>query len=213
MTQATINGIPFFVNPTSIEWSYNVKLSSQPTLGGMVVQLFGWSMGDLVISGSFGSVDRQASFFQAIDSIADAQTPIVDANGANAAKPVRFLWAEQEWDFWVFVRDLKQTGSAVAIESTVQNFSPKYTLTLFVFEDNGQIVKAATNNAMVAYMKRLSAGLGWAQSEWNGPVHESDLQELLKGQTFVEYAFTQYGLQLPSDISASQVPTPLVGPS
>jgi hypothetical protein len=43
-------------------------------------------------------------------------------------------------------------------------------------------------------MNRLTAGLGWAQSEWNGPQHETDLQNVLKGRSFIEYAFTEYGL-------------------
>lgn len=216
---ATIHGVPFFINPTSIQWSYNVKLASQPTIGGMVVQLFGWTMGDLVISGSFGKdgIERQQSFFQLIDSIADVQAPTVTSQGATAASPVRFLWPEQDWDFLVFIRSLTQVGASVAVDQTVEMFAPKYTLTLFVYEDNGQIVKAAADSAMVAYMNRLSAGLGWKRSAYNGPMIEADLQGVLKGQTLIDYAFSQYGIPSPSDIPLSQttaVPTvPKVGAS
>ena len=193
---AILNGVPFFVNPSTVQWNYNVKLSTTPTIGGKVVQLFGWSMGDLVISGSFGKdgVERQDAFFQMVNTTAERQAPQVLSTGALAARPVRFLWPEQDWDFWVFIRDFKQSGTSVSIENTPQMFAPKYTLTLFVYEDNGTVVHAATENAMLAYMQRLSAGLGWKQSAWNGPQNEADLQAVLKGQSFIDWAYAQTGL-------------------
>jgi hypothetical protein len=210
---ALLNGIPFAVNPTSLSWNYQVKLSRQPTIGGTVIQLYGWSMSDLVIEGSFGKngIERQQAFMQLIESIVDDQTPVVTSTGARAAKPVRFLWPEQNWDFWVFIRALSQVGASVAIESTAQMTNPRYSLTMFVYEDNGTVVKAATESAMLAYMNRLSAGLGWQQSKWNGPQNDADLTEVLKGKSFIDYAFTAYGLP---NLNA-QVATPgapLTGP-
>lgn len=191
---ASIDGVPFFVDPSSIQWNYTLKMSKTSTVGGLVIQLYGWSMGDLVISGAFGSVERQRAFFAQIDDIADHQNPAATPNGMSPARPVRFSWPEQKWDFWVYVRDLKQSGASVAIEESVSMHNPKYTLTLFVFEDNGTIVKSAGQSAMNAYLRRITAGLGWKQSQWNGPQTAEERQQAVGSQTFFDYAFTQYGL-------------------
>lgn len=191
---ASINGIPFAVDPSSIRWDYTLKISTKPTIGGKVVQLYGHSMGDLVVSGSFGGVERQAKFVKEIDAIAAAQAPRVLQSGAAAAPPVRFVWPGQNWDFWVYVRSIQQSGASVAIETSEQVHNPLYTLTLFVYEDNGNIVSPMIDSAMVSYLNRLTAGLGWSQSEYNGPLTEQNRNEILAGQTLFDYAFVQYGL-------------------
>lgn len=191
---ASINGIPFDVDPSSIRWDYTLKISTKPTIGGKVVQLYGYSMGNLVVSGSFGSVERQEKFVKVIDAIAAAQAPSVSQTGAAAAPPVRFVWPGQNWDFWVYVIGIQQAGSSVAIETSEAMHNPKYNLTLFVYEDNGNIVSPMIDSAMVSYLNRLTAGLGWEQSEYNGPLTEADRNRLLAGQTLFDYAFVQYGL-------------------
>lgn len=190
---ATLNGIPFHVNPSSVAWQYNVRLASHKTIGGKVIQIYGFNMDDLTVSGHFGrgAIERQREFFDRVKAIADDQVP---PYSGEAVRPVRFLWPEQRWDFWVFIKALTQGGAGVSIETAMNISNPSYTLTLHVAEDNGEIVKVAASSAQAAYLKRLTAGLGWRQSEWNGPETLEDLHAVLQGRTFLDYAFTQYGL-------------------
>lgn len=200
---ASIDGVLFKVNPSSIRWSFRVKLSDQKTIGGKVIQLLGFNMEDLVIEGSFGGPDAVASqkeFFDHIQSIADAQVPVL---GKTASKPVRFLWPEQGWDFWVFIRSMTQRGSSVSIENSENVHAPRYQLTLFVYEDNGDIIRVAGNSAQAKYLARFTAGLGWSQSEWNGPQTVEQLEEQLAGGNVQDYLFSHYGLLDPIPTASS----------
>jgi hypothetical protein len=200
---ASINGIHFAVDPSSIRWDYTLKISTKPTIGGKVVQLYGYSLGNLVVSGSFGSVERQAEFVRQIDAIAAAQAPMVTQGGAVAAAPVRFSWPSQKWDFWVYIMAIGQEGASVSIETSEAMNSPKYTLTMFVYEDNGNVVSPMVDNAMTSYLHRITAGLGWTQSEYNGPLTVGDRNTILAGQTLFDYAFVQYGLLADPNVAAA----------
>lgn len=199
---ASIAGVPFNVNPNSVRWNFSIKMTSEKTIGGKVIQLLGFEMSDLVIDGSFGgdAVANQDAFFQQIGKIAQDQVPVL---GKTAAKPVRFLWPEQGWDFWVFIKALLQPGAANSIETSEKLHAPRYQLTLFVYEDNGDIVRVAGSSAQAKYLARFSAGLGWSQSEWNGPQTVQDLEEQLSGNTVQEYLFSHYGLLDPIPTATS----------
>lgn len=190
---ASIDGILFNVNPRSIRWNFNVKLASHKTIGGKVMQLYGWSMSDLVIEGQFGgdAVANQDIFYRQIKAIADKQVPQL---GQSHPRPVRFLWPEHGWDFWVYVKQLTQTGASVAVETNERIHAPKYQLVLFVYQDNGDVIAVASNTAQAKYLARFSSGLGWSQSEWNGPQTSEALQEALQGNNVSDFMFSQYGL-------------------
>lgn len=192
MGKAVIHGMEFPVNPESISWDYSVKLATQKTIGGKVVQLYGWRLGDLTVSGSFGRGGwrAQEAFFNHMKNVADEQAPSLDR---PTPQPVRFTWAERGWDFWVYVKALTQKGASVSIETTEAMIAPKYTLTMFIAEDNGQIVQAALDAAQVAYINRLTAGLGWQKSAWNGPLSMDEMSQALQGLSPIDYLFTEFG--------------------
>lgn len=208
---ASIDGIPFTVNPTGLQWNYKVRMASHKTIGGKVIQLLGWNMGDLVVQGHFGNMvkEKQKALFDHLKAIANYQVPQL---GVRAADPVRFLWPEFGWDFWIYLKSFVQNGAGnVSIERNVRHVNPSYTLTMFVYEDNGNIIKAASQSAQVAYLKRVSAGLGWRQTEWNGHETVQQLQDRLQGQTIMDYAFAHYGI-IPNGISVSIENTPNTPP-
>ncbi len=190
MSTATIDGISFPVNPSMVSWSYTVNMSTHKTIGGKVVQLYGWRMGDLTIGGHFGSVDRQKAFFEQLRSIADKQAPTLDR---RVPQPVRFRWPERNWDFWVFLKKVNQDGASVAVDITHQSVAPRYTMSLFVAEDNGNIVKAAESAAQTAYINRLTAGLGWEKSSWNGPVDLENFAKQTLGLSPIDFFLSEYG--------------------
>lgn len=207
---ASIDGVPLSINPSSIRWNFNIKMKDHKTIGGKVFQLLGFEMSDLIIEGSFGGPDalaNQEAFFNQIKDIASSQVPVL---GRTSSKPVRFLWPEQGWDFWVFVKELTQRGASVSIETSESIHAPKYSLTLFVYEDNGDIIRVAGNSAQAKFLARFTAGLGWSQSEWNGPQTQEQLEEQLAGGNVQDYLFSHYGLldPLPNPGSPTVIATP-----
>jgi hypothetical protein len=194
---ASIAGIPFKVNPESVSWKYQVKIADHRTVGGKVIQLYGFNMTDLTITGHFGgpdAVQSQHQFFEVIKDIATAQSPQVDRTSGD---PVRLLWPEQGWDFWVFILSLKQAGAGVAIETREEFHAPKYQLVCFVYEDNGDILRSATGLSQAKFLSRLTAGLGWQQTSYNGPETIEEVAARLGGTSILDFAFQSYGL-LPS---------------
>lgn len=183
---AFLDGIPFRVNPTSVSWPYSIKLSTTKTMGGKVVQIYGISMGDLVIEGTFGAggPEEQQAFFNRLIAIIESQMPV---SATSVPRPVRFHWPERGWDFWCYVRSIVQPNASTSIRASNEDFNPGYRLTLFVQEDNGDLVRVARNSAQAAYIARLSAGLGWRPSaDWNGPL---SLNDSLEGDTVLDDLF------------------------
>jgi hypothetical protein len=189
-TGASIDGMNFVVDPQSVSWDYSVKIGTQPTIGGKVVQLLGFNMGDLIVRGQYparSTMWNQRKFFERMVDIADSQVPKI---GKPSPKPVRFMWPDRNWDFWVYLRALKQDGADVSIERNEAMFSPTYTLTMFVYEDNGNIIKAIQGSAQVKFLQRITAGMGWTQTDWNGPMTIADVSATLAGSTVWEYLAT-----------------------
>ncbi len=185
---ASLDGIPFRVNPNSVSWPYSVKLTTTKTMGGKVVQVYGISMGDLTVEGVFGAggPEEQQAFFDRLVEIIDTQMP---ASATAIPRPVRFHWPERGWDFWCYVKGITQAGRNLAIHASNKDFNPGYRLTLFVQEDNGDLVKAARNSATAAFIARLSDGMGWKATEWNGPL--GTLRDVLGDDTLQDYLFAQ----------------------
>jgi hypothetical protein len=180
MAQATLAGVPFRVNPSSASWDYTVKTAEAVTIGGTVIQVLGVDLGDMTIQGDFGSEHRdlggnlvggwpeQDRFLARMKKIAQAQASHPEVGG------VRFMFPEKGWDYMVYLRGYTEIGATDAVMAANENFNPTWQLRLFIIEDNSPI-KAVQNTALLQYMTRISAGLGWQQSKYNGPISDSDV--------------------------------------
>jgi hypothetical protein len=85
------------------------------------------------------------------------------------------------WDMYVYIKSLKDVKSPdYTVEHTTGKFSYGYTLTLFIVEDNtGTLTTIATD----AFIERLSAGVGWQRTAFNGPMTKADLQKYLSANS------------------------------
>jgi hypothetical protein len=185
---ASLNGVPMRLNPTSVSLSYTVKTSETPTLGGMVIQIFGVEMSDLVVTGTFGKGGyiEQEQFLNRILAITNMQanqtiTPI-DHPTLSSSQPVRFVYPNRGFDFMVYLKDYTST-SGMAIDYENVNIAPDWQLTLFVDSDltGGSLTKVATD----AYIQRLSNGLGYdGVNKYNGQLHTSDVEQFLAQQNY-----------------------------
>jgi hypothetical protein len=155
-------------------------------------------MSDLTITGHFGgpdAIESQQRFFKIIKRIADDQVPKV---GTSGGAPVRFLWPEQGWDFFIYILSLKQTGASVAVETNERIHAPQYQLVGFVYEDNADLLKAVSGVGKAKFLQRITDGLGWQQSDYNGPKDYDVVARRLSGTSIFDFAFESYGLLEPT---------------
>lgn len=179
---ASLNGVPMRLNPMSVQLDYTVKTSETPTLGGMVVQIFGIEMSDLIVTGTFGvgGYQEQLVFLNRMLAIANMQSNQAIVT-PSPSQPVRFVYPNRGFDFQVYLKAYDSTsGMAIDYENT--NIAPDWRLTLFVDNDNlgGGLAKVAAD----AYIQRLSNGLGYAISVYNGQVTANDIAGFLADQGF-----------------------------
>lgn len=164
--QATLDGVPFRTNPDSIKWDFSVKTAETTTIGGVVIQVYGVDLGDMRVTGSFGvgGWSEQEAMLRRMKGLGDRQRV--------GAPPVRFFFPSRGWDFLCHLRSFgEKTGD---INLSNENFAPSWALTLFITEDNSPI-KSVQDSAILQYIQRLSQGLGWEQTKYNGPLTEADV--------------------------------------
>lgn len=178
---ASLNGHPFRLNPMSISLDYTVKTSQTPTINGMVVQIFGVEMGDLVVTGSFGKGgwQEQVKFLDRMLALGNAQASPLGVH--NASPPFRFLYPQRNYDFLVYLKEYS-SASGLAVDYQNENFAPDWKLTFFIDNDNtnGKLSKVASN----AYIDRLNAGFGYAPNKYMGQISASDVETFLTAQGF-----------------------------
>lgn len=195
---AVLDGVPFRIDPKSVSWPYSIKMATHKTLGGKVFQLYGVSLGDLVIEGEFGNGGlvngftstgpaAQKAFFDRITKIIDSQIPV---NPLSNPKPVLFEWPLRQWSFWCFIKSIVQMDAPTAILARNNIINPSYQLTLFIQEDNGDVIKLAKEDAATQFINRLTAGLGWKKSEYNGPETFDAVTAANNGNTVLQNIFT-----------------------
>lgn len=164
MSTALLSGVPMRLNPRRVSGSFEIRTNELQTIGGKVVQVYGTAYGPLRIEGSFGVGGReeQLRFLETIKSV----TKHVASN--NDAKPLSFQWPERGWNFQVYLSDYSSTdGGEKAVTLSEKIVAPTWALTLVIVHDGG-LKKAAIDK----YIARLSEGIGWKQTSYNGPLDQ-----------------------------------------
>lgn len=188
------------IDPQSFSWNYSIDTRVIETLGGQVIQVLGATMSDITVVGQFGQ-DRSgkreswqlaAAFHHKIKSMMDAQAlpaSAVKVGGNTRGKlsisravhtPVAFRYQDgkHDWSFRVLIRGIAETDGDGALEHRTGKFSYGYALTLFVVEaGTDQLAQIAKDD----YIARLSKGLGWKQSKYNGKLDGGQLQAFIQG--------------------------------
>ena len=204
MSVASIGGVPFRINPSQVTWDYNVDTAVIPTVGGRVVQILGVTLGDMTIQGLFGedritpkkSWEMAEAFQNQIAQLVDKQSArptLAQLNGSDPTpmhQPLRFIYNDDtattrasglpvhNWDFNVYIKALKDvTDNSSTVAHSTGKYSYGYALTLFIVEDNtGQLAKVAKDQ----FIDRLSNGLGWQRTSYQGHMTIADLQSYLQ---------------------------------
>jgi hypothetical protein len=193
MGLALLDGIAFRVDPTSVNWNYTIKAAEIKTVGGKVIQVYGTDLGDMNVIGTFGrgGWQEQKAFLNRMKALADKQVRGASQRNSSA-NPSRFLWPARGWDFLVYLKQFSQpaspAGTNVYYDAAV--FSPQWSLTFFMVTDNIGLRKIAQDD----YIARLTQGLGWKLSKYNGPVDDAELQANLKGAGVKDFILQGFGI-------------------
>jgi hypothetical protein len=192
MGVASLAGQTFRLDPTSVRWDFKTKVADIPTVGGKVVQVYGTEISDMVLSGTFGTGGwrEQEQFLERMKELGDKQ--VADVGRVRGTEdPHRFLYPPKGWDFLVYLKEFSTPdGGQRSVYHSNEIIAPRWTLTLFVVEDNSGLRKVAQD----AYISRLSRGLGWKQTAYNGPLGILEMQQTLGGLTIQEYLAKEFGL-------------------
>jgi hypothetical protein len=204
MSSASLGGLVFRIDPSQVSWAYDVNVAVTPTVGGRVVQVHGVTMGDMTIRGLFGqdrankkeSWELAEQFVVDIGKLVDRQSAIPTSAQLNGTDPtpmhptLRFLYNDansptrrglpaHNWDFNVYVKGLQDLDGKGTLSHSTGKFSYGYSLTLFIVQDNtGTLAQVAKN----AFIDRISNGLGWKRSSYNGLMNTNDLTSYLQGK-------------------------------
>lgn len=202
MNTAQLGNVTFRINPSQVFFSYDMDTKVIPTIGGRVVQVYGCTLGDMTIQGLFGQdrAGRRESwqlaedFQRGIAEIVIAQSTPPSAaqlQGTDTTpmhRPTRFVFNDDtperrkaglpvhNWDLMVYVKSLKDIKSGYTITHQTGKFSYAYQLTLFIVEDNTGTLLNRINDDFVT---SLADGIGWAQTAFNGPLTQNDVQTYL----------------------------------
>lgn len=186
--------LAFRIDPSTIDWSYEIHTSVTETVGGRVVQVVGASLSDVTITGSHGE-DRTrgpgvggqdhpgASWRLAEAFTAQVRALMVWQSGGSTVpgqltrSPAVFSYPPAGWRFRVYLKALSDPDGG-AVTHRVGKSSYGYALTLFVVQDSSDalvtagsvagVLDAAKAAAIDAYINRVADGVGWHYSPYNG---------------------------------------------
>lgn len=184
--------VTFRLNPNSVDWNWTINTSVTPTIGGRVIQVLGATLDDVVIQGDFGQSrgdgpDGESwllaeSFYKKIRDIMEWQSR--DATiPAKMHQPAVFNFPLKNWRFAVYVKDLSDPDGGGSVTHSIGKFAHRYALTLFIVEElSDSLVKAGTSHGVLndakakaidSYLSRISDGIGWKFSKYNGNANPS----------------------------------------
>lgn len=184
-------GIHWRIDPSSINWGFSVNSTVIPTVGGRVVQVTGATLSDMTISGYFGEDHSKAngsleypgrSWRLAMDFANQIRTMMnfqsKDATTQAKMHPTAvFTFAPLGIKFNVYLKSFSDPdGGAITLKA--DKFSHRYQLVLFIVQDGSDaLVKAGAANGVLnkakaaainQYVARISNGIGWQPSKYNG---------------------------------------------
>lgn len=198
MGVAQLGNYTFRIDPSQVFFAYEVDTQVINTVGGRVVQVYGVTLGDITVQGLFGqehipggrdSWEMAEEFQQAIalmvqqQSQAPTDLQMQGRDPTTMHPPVRFFYNDgaHDWDMMVYIKDLKDVGAGdYTIEHATGKYSYGYTLTLFIVQDNSRQLHEV---AMDSFISRLSEGVGWKRTVYNGPMDKAELEAYVKANS------------------------------
>jgi hypothetical protein len=192
--------LTFRINPSSIDWGFEIHTNTVRTVGGTNVQITGATLRDLVVTGYLGE-NREAG--PARDGLADHAgaswrlheaflghcRTIMRYQARDATRtgrmhePAVFNYPGRGWRWRVYLKRVDDLDGTASVEHSTGKFSHGYRLTFFVVSTGSDsLVRAGTSHnavdiaqekAITSFIRRISEGIGWRQSEYNGRLFDA----------------------------------------
>ena len=184
----TGESVTFRLNPTDVNWNFQINTAVTETVGGRVVQVLGANLSDIDVRGVLGAPNMKAdaawqaaeSFFQGIARLVAKQSSDATIPDRLMKHPMVFNFPAKGWKFEVYIKSLVDDQGNAAVTHSPGRFTYGFTLTLSVQNDltntsriignsNGTLKRAA-DAAVADWIKREAVdGIGWKPSLYNGP--------------------------------------------
>lgn len=197
--------VNFRIDPTSVEWNFTVNTTVIDTVAGRVVQVLGATLSDVSISGSYGQDVRKGKdgeSWKLAEAFSNAIRKIQEHQSRDAREhrmmhqPATFVYSPRGWRFGVYVKDLSDATMDGSVGHRSGKFSYDYRLTLFIVDPrsddltlagmiNGDLSKAR-QRAIDEYIARISEGIGWHFSQYNGQVPSNPIGTLFGKDKFTD---------------------------
>ena len=182
--------VAFRLDPELISWNWSVITNVEETIGGRVIQVIGAYLDDLTVQGSLGQNHADPAggqSWQEAEKFLAVVTQIMEVQSADATRqqrmhpPAVFTYPPKNWRFQVYVKALADPDGQSSVILTPGKANQRYSLTLFIVQDaSTALIKAGTTNgvfsqkaydAVSAFMARISDGIGWKFTTFNGQVY------------------------------------------
>lgn len=181
----------FRIDPEEIGWGFNINTAVQDTVGGRVVQVLGATLSDITIAGLFGEKrnregageDHPGASWRLANRFANSVREMMEWQARDALRHQRmhktavFSYPPHNWRFRVYLKDFADPDGGT-VQHRTGKFSHGYALSLFVVQDESDalvvagesngVISKAKQNAVNEYIGRISAGIGWKPSIYNG---------------------------------------------
>lgn len=181
---ASLNGIAFHSGPSEVRWDYKMIVKDSKTLGGKVIQILGTDLGDMTLTGRFAPDERKGdreAWEEQMRWRDRIKKWTADVAADPKQTPMRFVYTPRNWDFNVYIKQFS------GITHDIREIAPEFTITLHVLADGA---RAVVKDIEDLYIQRLMEGVGWKQTEYNGPSEEA-LATLIGSGTVGDYLAAQ----------------------
>ena len=178
--------VVFRLNPSDVAWNFEVNTNVAETVGGRVVQVLGANLSDMTIKGSFGEPRGKThttpkvlaeNFLVKMKEMAEFQSKGSTRHG-GMHRPAVFSFPTRGWKFRVYIKDLTDPDGGGSITHRTGKYAYDYVLTLFIdsdmsdtskiLGDSNGVLSNQKNAAISSYINRITDGIGWTFSEFNG---------------------------------------------
>lgn len=192
MAFASLDGLTFRINPSAIEWGFQIDTSVEETIGGRVVQVTGATLSDITLSGEYGerkgyryddgkrknqlagpgkvpllSWELAEAFINRVRAMMDKQSQ--DATEQDARLyPLDFKFPEYGWHFGIYIKGIDDGQSNAGITHTPGAFSYKWRISMFVVEERSSALVLPGKASSVADRQKTKAIEGYIARISNG---------------------------------------------
>jgi hypothetical protein len=119
------------------------------------------------------TIGKPANSINADKSVEKIYSPKGPPPPPVAHQPMMFSYLDgvHNWQFKVLIKSIADLDGNGSLHHSTGKFSYGYSLVLFVVEAQTDVIKKVATDS---YIARISQGLGWKKTKYNGPVTAAD---------------------------------------